>query len=179
VPTGVTPPSQPPAAGPAGQQLETPPVAAHGQAAIDHSGRQQTGKASWYGEEPAWYGEEPAWYGEEPADRKMANGRRMDPDANEAASKTLPLGSTAKVTNLENGRSATVTIEDRGPFVGGRVVDASPHVAQELAIKKQGVMPVVVKPITVPQPNGGVKPGAGVAGASPQETDKPGNTTRQ
>jgi rare lipoprotein A len=161
----VTPPSQPPAAGPAGQQLETPPVAAHGQAAIDHSGRQQTGKASWYGEEPA--------------DRKMANGRRMDPDANEAASKTLPLGSTAKVTNLENGRSATVTIEDRGPFVGGRVVDASPHVAQELAIKKQGVMPVVVKPITVPQPNGGVKPGAGVAGASPQETDKPGNTTRQ
>ena len=47
----------------------------------------------------------------------------MNPNSNVAASKTLPLGSVAKVTNLENGKTATVRIEDRGPYVNGRVVD--------------------------------------------------------
>ena len=97
----------------------------------------------------------------------------MDPQANVIASKTLPLGSTARVTNTATGKSAVVTVEDRGRLPGGRVADVSPHVAQELALtRKQGVAPVVVTPITVPQPNGSVKLGAGAAGASPQEVDE-------
>ncbi len=102
----------------------------------------------------------------------------MNPNANVAASKTLPLGTTATVTNLKNGKTATVKVEDRGPFVDGRVVDLSPKVAADLDIKKEGVTPVVVKPITVPQPNGDVKLGAGAADASPQEVKQAAETTK-
>ena len=102
----------------------------------------------------------------------MADGRRFDPNAAIAASKTLPLGTTAKLTNLENGRSATVTVEDRGPWARGRVVDVTPAVAEQLDIRKDGVAPVIVAPIVVPQPHGGVKLGAGAADASPQEIAK-------
>ena len=63
----------------------------------------------------------------------------MNPNASIAASKTLPLGSVVKVTNLGNGKTATVKIEDRGPFVKGRVVDLSPKVAGRLDLKHQGV----------------------------------------
>ena len=134
------------------------PAVSHSTAMLDHSGREQKGIASWYG--PGF------------ADRKMADGHRMDPQANVIASKTLPLGSTARVTNAATGKSVVVTVEDRGRLPGGRVADVSPHVAQELALtKKQGVTPVVITPITVPQPNGSVKLGAGAAGASPQEVD--------
>jgi rare lipoprotein A len=99
----------------------------------------------------------------------MANGKRFDPNANIAASKTLPLGTTAKVTNLQNGRSVTVRVEDRGPFIDGRVVDVTPKVADELDILKKGVVPVIVAPIAVPQPDGVMKLGAGAADASPEE----------
>lgn len=91
----------------------------------------------------------------------MADGTRMNPNANIAASKTLPLGTTARITNLESGKSEVVEIRDRGPYVGGRIVDVSPKVAEKLEMKKDGVAPVVVKPITVPQPDGSVKTGAG------------------
>jgi rare lipoprotein A len=112
-------------------------------------------------------------YGPEFADRKMADGRRMDPQANIMASKTLPLGTTAKVTNAATGKSVVVTVEDRGKLPGGRVADVSPHVAQELALtKKQGVAPVVVTPIAVPRQNGSVEGGGGAAGASPREADE-------
>jgi rare lipoprotein A len=107
----------------------------------------------------------------------MADGRRLNPNANVAASKTLPLGTTAKVTNLDNGKTATVKVEDRGPFVDGRVVDLSPKVARDLDIRKDGLAPVEVKPITVPQPNGEVKLGAGAAEASPQEVRQAAETT--
>jgi rare lipoprotein A len=93
----------------------------------------------------------------------------MNPQANVAASKTLPLGTTAKVINLQNGRSATVRVEDRGPFVAGRVMDVTFKVAQELEISKHGVVPVEVKPIAVPQSNGEVKLGAGAADLTPQQ----------
>ena len=92
--------------------------------------------------------------------------------SNVAASKTLPLGTTAKVTNLSNGKSATVKVEDRGPYVDGRVVDLTPKVADELDMKKVGVTPVVVAPIAVPQPDGAIKLGAGAAEADPKEVDK-------
>ncbi len=122
---------------------------------IDDSGRKQSGRASYYAKSFA--------------NRKMADGHRMNPNADIAASKTLPLGSVATVTNLDNGKSATVKIEDRGPYVTGRVVDLAPKVADKIDLKETGVAPVVVKPITLPQPNGEVKLGAGAADASPSE----------
>ena len=133
-----------------------PPVTPRGRRGpIDHSGRKQVGHASFYS--MGFEG------------RKMAGGRRFDPNADNAASKTLPFGTTARVTNLENGRSAIVTVEDRGPAHGGRVLDVSPKVAKQLDITARGVAPVVVAPIAVPQPDGGVKPGAGAARATSEE----------
>ena len=132
---------------------------------IDHSGRKQAGRASFYAHSFA--------------NRKMANGQRMNPNANVAASKTLPLGSVAKVTNLRNGKTATVKIEDRGPYVDGRVVDLAPKVANQLELTHQGVAPVVVKPVTLPQPDGQVKLGAGAADASPQEVQQAIEATKQ
>jgi rare lipoprotein A len=132
---------------------------------IDHSGRKQKGHASFYAKHFA--------------NRKMADGRRMNPNANVAASKTLPLGSVAKVTNLDNGKTATVKIEDRGPYVNGRVVDLAPKVADQLDLTHKGVMPVEVKPITLPQPDGSVKLGAGAAGATPQEVQSAVDATRE
>jgi rare lipoprotein A len=82
------------------------------------------------------------------AGRKMANGERMDPADNNAAHKTLPLGSRARVTNLDTGKSAIVTIEDRGPHVPGRIVDLSPATAEEIGLTRQhGLAPVQVQPI--------------------------------
>lgn len=84
----------------------------------------------------------------------------MKPQGNNAASKTLPLGTTAKVTNVETGQSAVVTIQDRGPYVKGRIVDLSPATAQKIGIEREdGVATVEVAPIAVPLPDGSVKPG--------------------
>jgi len=63
---------------------------------------------------------------------KTTSGQRLNPAALTAAHRTLPLGSKVKVTNKSNGRSVTVTINDRGPFVRGRVIDVSPAAAQVL-----------------------------------------------
>lgn len=82
--------------------------------------------------------------------RRMANGERYDPDSNVAASRTLPLGTTARVTNLENGRSAVVVIKDRGPYVDGRIVDLTPRTAERLDMVEAGVVPVEVQPLHVP-----------------------------
>jgi rare lipoprotein A len=94
------------------------------------------------------------------AGRKMADGTPMQPAGNNAASRTLPLGTTAKVSNLETGKSAVVTIRDRGPYVEGRIVDLSPATAQKIGLdRKTGVAEVAVAPIGVPQPDGRIKPG--------------------
>jgi rare lipoprotein A len=114
---------------------------------LDHSGKTRRGKASYYARSLAG--------------NTMADGTAMDPESNTAASKTLPLGTTARVTNLRNGRSTVVEIRDRGPFVKGRIVDLSPKAARALGIGRSGVVPVEVAPISVPQPDGSVKPGAG------------------
>jgi rare lipoprotein A len=98
----------------------------------------------------------------------MADGVPMDPQGDNAASRTLPLGTRAKVTNVETGKTAIVTIEDRGPYVKGRVVDLSPATARQIGITPQkGVATVVVAPITVPTPDGKVK--AGAAAYEPQD----------
>lgn len=113
----------------------------------DTSGRTHKGVASYY--HPSLNG------------RKMANGERFAVNSNSAASRTLPLGTTAKVTNLENGRSTTVQVEDRGPYVAGRSLDVSPRSADELGLKKDGVASVEIAPIQVPQRDGSTQPGAG------------------
>lgn len=122
--------------------------------AVDHSGRTVHGKASFYAKK---------FDG-----RKMANGRTYDPDSNVAASKTLPLGTTAKVVNLANGKTAKVKVEDRGPYVHGRVIDVTPKVAEKLHMKHKGTAPVAVKPILVPQPDGSFKLGTGAVGTPNQ-----------
>lgn len=114
---------------------------------IDRSGHTRYGKASFYASR----------FG----GRKMANGQRFSLAGNNAASRTLPLGTTAKVTNLQTGQSAVVVILDRGPYVGGRIVDLSPATASRIGISAdQGLAPVEVAPIAVPLPNGQVKLGA-------------------
>ena len=115
---------------------------------LDRSGRLRFGKASFYAGN---------FVG-----RKMADGTIMNPRADNAASKTLPLGTVAKVTNLETGKSAVVTIRDRGPYVDGRIVDLTPATAQKIGLAaRQGVTRVVVAPIQIPLANGDVKYGAG------------------
>jgi rare lipoprotein A len=117
---------------------------------VDASGRKEGGKASIYS--PEFDG------------KTMADGRKLNPQANVAASKTLPLGTVAKVTNLANGKSTEVKVEDRGPFVAGRVVDLTPQAARQIGLtERKGVTPVVVAPVAIPTPDGGVKLGAGAA----------------
>lgn len=77
---------------------------------------------------------------------KTASGEDVQPNANTAASRTLPLGSTAKVTNRQTGRSTDVRITDRGPVRKDRVVDLSKKAAGDVGIQKQGVAPVTVTP---------------------------------
>ena len=155
---GAPPVPDGPAARQEAQKLASlPPLGPYGRRP-DHSGRKQKGRVSYYAHHFT--------------NRQMANGKRFDPNTNVAASKTLPLGTTARVTNLTNGKSATVRVEDRGPFIDGRVVDVTPKVAGLLEIRKSGVAPVIVAPIAVPQPNGAVKLGAGAAEASPSELAK-------
>lgn len=111
---------------------------------LDRSGRKQVGKASFYARKFTG--------------RKMADGKPMDPRDDNAASKTLPLGTTARVTNLETGQSARVTIQDRGPYVRGRIIDLSPKTAQDIGLtREQGLAPVEVAPITLPPPDAGEK----------------------
>jgi rare lipoprotein A len=113
----------------------------------DVSGRKRIGHASVYAGKLAG--------------KKMADGTKMNPHSDNAASKTLPLGTTAKVTNLQTGQSAKVTIRDRGPYVKGRIVDVSPSTARKIGITKhQGVAKVQVAPIAVAQTNDSVKPGS-------------------
>jgi rare lipoprotein A len=142
-----------------------PPIPAGRAGRIDQSGRKEKGKASYYARRFDH--------------RRMADGRRLDPNMNVAASKTLPFGSVVKVTNLANGRTTMVQIEDRGPYIRGRVVDLARRPANQLGIRRQGTVPVVVKPITLPRPDGSVVLGAGAAEASPQEVRRAVQVTKE
>jgi rare lipoprotein A len=119
------------------------------------SGSKQTGRASYYA--PHF------------ANRRMADGGRFNPNSNVAASRTLPFGTTAKVTNLNNGRSALVQIQDRGPRDHSRIMDVTPRVADQLGMKKSGAVPVVIAPIVVAESNGAVQLGTGAAEVGPRD----------
>ena len=106
---------------------------------LDRSGKKQVGEASIYADKFA--------------NQEMADGNKMDPNDDNAAHKTLPLGTKAKVTNLETGKSTTVTIQDRGPFVKGRIIDLPPSKAEEIGLtEEEGVTKVEVKPLKIPPP---------------------------
>jgi rare lipoprotein A len=76
-------------------------------------------------------------------DRMTASGEHMNPNAMTAAHKTLPLGSIVTVRNHRNGRTLTVRINDRGPYVRGRVIDLSPGAARVLGV--DGLAPVSLR----------------------------------
>jgi rare lipoprotein A len=86
-----------------------------------------------------------SWYGKFHQGRTTASGERFDMNDLTAAHRTLPLGTEATVTNLENGRSVDVTVNDRGPYKKNRVIDLSKRAAEELGIKDQGVAKVKVE----------------------------------
>jgi len=104
----------------------------------------------------------------------------MNPRGNNAASRTLPLGTVAKVTDIATGKSATVKIEDRGPYIKGRIVDLSPSTARKIGITARiGVAKVVVAPIAVPLPDGRIKLGpAATHRDSPRVASSPQRTSQ-
>lgn len=86
------------------------------------------GQASWYG--PGLYG------------NPTASGATFRPGTMTAAHRSLPFGTRVRVTNLNNGRSQVVTINDRGPYVGGRIIDLAEGAASVLGVKSSGVASV-------------------------------------
>ena len=96
---------------------------------------QQVGKASWYG--PGFHG------------KRTASGQTFDQHRLTAAHPRLPFGSRARVTNLYNGKSVEVTINDRGPHGGGRIIDLSRAAAKKLDMEEDGTTEVKIE--TKPQ----------------------------
>ncbi len=86
-----------------------------------------------------------SWYGPQFDGKKTANGETFDMNAISAAHKTLPLPSVVRVTNLDNGRSLRVRVNDRGPFARGRVIDMSRRGAQLLGFERAGTATVRVE----------------------------------
>lgn len=85
-----------------------------------------------------------SYYGADFAGRRTANGEEFHPELMTAAHPTLPLGSIIRVTNTLNGRSVVLRVNDRGPYIGGRVVDVSRRAAEELRMKQAGVVHVEI-----------------------------------
>jgi len=91
-----------------------------------------------------WEGEA-SWYGTAFHGRRSANGERYNMYELTAAHRTLPLGTEVKVKNLDNDRSVTVVITDRGPFVEGRIIDVSFAAAQVLGMLDDGIARVRIE----------------------------------
>ena len=98
----------------------------------------ETGLASWYG--PPYH------------NRPAANGEIFDMNAPTAAHRTLPLGSIVRVTNLSTGQRTLVRINDRGPFIEGRIIDLSMAAASEIGVRRAGIAKVRVEVMRAPAP---------------------------
>lgn len=98
----------------------------------------QEGKASWYSVKTN-------------RGTKTASGQRLNERASTAAHKTLPMGTKVRVINLANGKSEIVTINDRGPYIKGRIIDVTIGVADRLGFTKRGVIPVKVEVLDAPK----------------------------
>lgn len=101
------------------------------EAAVKSLRRAAQGIASWYG--PGFHG------------RRTASGETFNQNALTAAHRYLPFGTRVRVTNMRNGRSVVVRINDRGPFARGRIVDLSAAAASAIGLKRSGVAPVQVQ----------------------------------
>ena len=138
--TATAPPAAPPA-------LEAPPAPPFKKS---ESLREfQRGIASWYG--PGFHG------------RRTANGERFDMGAMTAAHKTLPFGTRVRVRSLVTGQEVDVRVNDRGPFIRGRIIDLSRSAAQALGLLQSGVKDVQLFVIADGERGGfGLRPDAGV-----------------
>jgi len=99
----------------------------------------QVGTASWYG--PGFHG------------KKTASGERFDQSKLTAAHRSLPLDTVVKVTNLDNGKAVKVSINDRGPYAGKRVIDLSRAAARELDMTDDGTARVRIEVAELPGSN--------------------------
>lgn len=126
-------PDNPPATTTSSRVEEAQPVSSKGKPLLV-----ETGLASWYG----------APYNH----RRGSNGEIYDMHAMTAAHRTLPLGSTVRVTNLKSGHSAVVKITDRGPFVSGRILDLSQAAAKKVDVWGAGVAMVRLEVLQTPAP---------------------------
>lgn len=108
-------------------------------------GFEQTGIASWYG--PGFHG------------KTTANGETYDMEAMTAAHKKLPFGSIVEVRNRDNGRTARVRINDRGPFVRGRIIDLSKAAARAIGMLGPGIAKVRIRVVGRSDDRGGVSSG--------------------
>lgn len=104
-----------------------------------------------------------SWYGEDFHGKSSANGECYNMYAFTAAHKTLPLPSIVRVTNLENNKSIVLKVNDRGPFVRGRIIDLSYAAAQSLDVVRFGTAPVLVEAIGGPHHQAGGYKGGGYA----------------
>ena len=86
-----------------------------------------------------------SWYGYDGSGSRTANGERYNPEGLTAAHRSLPFGTRVRVTNTRNGRSVVVRINDRGPFIRGRIIDVSAGAARRLRMISSGVAPVRVE----------------------------------
>ncbi len=125
-------------AGPVSKVVKTKKVVKYKKA---NSQPYQVGKASWYGKR---------FHG-----RKTANGESYNMFQMTAAHRDLPMGTWVKVTNLRNGRSVVLRVNDRGPFIDSRVIDTSYMAAEHLGFRERGIvkvrLDVVEEPVEVAQ----------------------------
>lgn len=112
-----------------------------------------------------------SWYGAAFHGRPTANGEIFDKERVSAAHPTLPLPSIVRVTNLENGRSVDLRVNDRGPFVGDRLIDLSEAAARELGFRDQGLAKVRVQFVSL-APARGSPPTPAITVAAPARTER-------
>jgi rare lipoprotein A len=94
-----------------------------------------------------------SYYADKFQGRKTSNGERYDKNKLTAAHRTLPFGTKVKVTNTKTGKSVIVRINDRGPFIKGRIIDVSKKAAKDLGMLKTGVIQVEVRIISSKTPS--------------------------
>lgn len=153
----------------AGRRLNVNPGLGDDRRAADlhaalEQGAVQVGQASWYG--PKFHG------------RTTANGERFDMNRSSAAHKTLPFGTIVRVHNLDNGRKIDVRINDRGPFIRGRILDLSRAAAEEIGMIGRGVVDIELALVAWPRSrgHGAARSERERSEAAPKTRPKPGAT---
>jgi rare lipoprotein A len=109
-----------------------------------------------------------SWYGDDFHGLPTANGEVFDKNRISAAHPTLPLPSIVRVTNLENGRSLDIRVNDRGPFIGDRLIDLSEAAARELGYQEKGLAKVRVQFLALADDARGKPPTPTLAAATPK-----------